>query len=296
VTVVYWSELSDDERAAVRTEFADELLPFLSPKALTRAPGHPFPVVTDRRIVLLVVLRDRADSPPHYALVEIPESLPRFAMLSAGPRLLPVEETVRANLHLLYPGRIVVGAHAFRLTRSGDLQLDESSAGNFVQAIEEELARRQLGPVVRMEIEAGTPAPLQDMLQRELHFEESERDGGVAAADLYVAGGPVHLGRLRDVTTPLADYPPHPFNSPFLPYRAIADQIDERDVLVHHPTTPSPQASSASSPRPRTIPTSSRSSSRCTARRTLRDRPGVEPRGGGGEGRVGDRRAEGAVR
>jgi len=235
VTVVYWPELSDDERGALRTQFADELLPFLSPKALTRAPGHPFPVVTDRRIVLLVVLRDRADSPPHYALVEIPESLPRFDILADGRRLLPVEETVRANLQLLYPGRIVVGAHAFRLTRSGDLQLDESSAGNFVQAIEEELARRQLGPVVRMEIEAGTPAPLQDLLQRELHFEESERDGGVTAADLYVAGGPVHLGRLRDVTTPLADYPPHPVNAPFLPYRAIADQIDAQDVLVHHP-------------------------------------------------------------
>ncbi|HYU10392.1 MAG TPA: polyphosphate kinase 1, partial [Gemmatimonadales bacterium] len=235
LTVVFWPELADDERAALRTRFANELLPFLSPKALTRAPGHPFPVVTDRRIVLLAVLRDRADSPPHYALVEIPEDLPRFEILSEGRRLLPVEEIVRANLQLLYPGRIVVGAHAFRLTRSGDLQLDESAAGNFVQAIEEELARRQLQPVVRMEIEAGTPAPLQDLLQREIHFEESEREQGGGGADVYVAGGPVHLGRLRDVTTPLADYPPRPSNSPFLPDRAIADQIDERDVLVHHP-------------------------------------------------------------
>jgi len=235
LAVVYWAELTEDEQAGLRTRFADDVLPFLSPKALTRAPGHPFPFVADRRIVLLVVLRDRAAAPPHYALVEIPETLPRFEALSGGRRLLPIEDLVRANLHLLYPGRIVVGAHAFRVTRSGDLQLDEATAGNFLQAIEEELARRQLQPVLRIEIEPGTPAPLQDLLQRELHFEESERDGGVGAADVYVAGGPVHLGALRDVSTPLPDYPPHPVHDPFLSDRSVADQLDEHDVLVHHP-------------------------------------------------------------
>lgn len=235
LAVVYWPELTDDEQAVLRTRFTDDVLPFLSPKALTRAPGHPFPFVTDRRIVLLVVLRDRPDAPQHYALVEIPETLTRFETLSSGRRLLPVEDLVRANLQLLYPGRIVAGAHAFRVTRSGDLQLDELSAGNFLQSIEEELARRQLQPVVRIEIEPATPAPLQNLLQRELHFEESERDGGLGAADVYIAGGPIHLGSLRDVATPLADYPPHPVHEPFLPDRSVADQLDEHDVLVQHP-------------------------------------------------------------
>jgi polyphosphate kinase len=236
VSVVYWAELTQQERTELRTHFTDDILPFLSPKALTRAPGHPFPVVTDRRVVLLVVLRDRAAAPPHYALVEIPETLPRFEMLSEGRRLLPVEELVRANLELLFPGRIVAGAHAFRVTRSGDLQLDETTAGNFLQAIEEELARRKVQPVVRLEIEPGTPGPLQELLQRELHFEESERDGGVGAADVYLAGGPVNLGALRDVQTVLTDYPPQEVHAPFLPGRSVAEQLDEHDCLVRYPT------------------------------------------------------------
>ena len=230
VAVVYWPELTGDEQTALRTHFADEVLPFLSPKALTRAPGHPFPFVTDRRIVLLVVLRDRANSPQHYALVEIPETLPPFERLADGHRLLPLEELVRANLQLLYPGRVIDGAHALRVTRSGDLQLDELSAGSFLQAIEEDLARRQLQPVVRIEIEPGTPAPLQDLLQRELHFEESSE-----GADVYVAGGPVSLGALRDTATPLGDYPPLPAREPLLDDRPVADQLDEHDVLVHRP-------------------------------------------------------------
>ena len=234
VTVVHWAELTPEERTQQRAQFTDRGLPFLNPKALTRAPGHPFPVVTDRRLALFTVLRDQPGSPPHYALVEIPETLPRFTMLEGG-RLLPIEDVVRANLDLLYPGRAIVGAHAFRVTRSGDLQLDETSAGNFLQAIEEELARRTLQPVIRLEIEPGTPAPLQDLLQRELHFEESEHDAGIGAADVYVAGGPVHLGALRDVATGLEDYPPLELREPFARDRSVADQLDEHDVLVHHP-------------------------------------------------------------
>jgi len=235
VAVVHWPELTAQEQTELRVQFTDRVLPFLSPKALTRAPGHPFPVVSDRRVVLLVVLRDRAGSPPYYALVEIPETLERFTALSGRRRLLPIEDFVRANLERLYPGRLVVGAHAFRVTRSGDLQLDETSAGNFLQAIEEELARRTLQPVIRLEIEPGTPAPLQELLQRELHFEESERDGGIGAADLYVAGGPIHLGALRDLSTPLEDFPPHDVREPFVPGRSVAEQLDNHDVLVHHP-------------------------------------------------------------
>jgi len=235
VAVVHWPELSAQEQAELRVQFTDRMLPFLSPKALTRAPGHPFPVVSDRRVVLLVVLRDRAGAPPYYALVEIPETLERFTALSGRRRLLPIEDFVRANLELLYPGRVIVGAHAFRVTRSGDLQLDETSAGNFLQAIEEELARRTLHPVIRLEIEPGTPAPLQELLQRELHFEESERDGGIGAADLYVAGGPIHLGALRDVSTPVEDFPPHDVREPFVRGRSVAEQLDDHDVLVHHP-------------------------------------------------------------
>ena len=231
--MTYWSELSTEEQLELRARFSEAMLPFLSPKALTRAPGHPFPVVTERRVVLLVVLRDQAGSPPHYGLVEIPELLPRFHFLPDGRRIVPSEEIVRGNLDLLYSGRMIVGAHGFRITRSGDLQLDESSAANFLQAIEDELVRRTR-PIVRIEIEPATPEPLRNLLQRELHLHEHQ-DGEAGAPEVYVAPGPLDLGALRDLPTHLADYPSFTAREPFASNRSIAAQIDKHDVLVHHP-------------------------------------------------------------
>src|SRR4029077_17123885 len=101
--------------------------------------------------------------------VEIPETQEPLIRLD-GARLLPIEDAVRANLDLLYPGRIVVGAHAFRVTRSGDVQLDETSAGNFLQSIEEELTRRTLQPVLRLQVGPGDPPPPQGFVQAGHHF------------------------------------------------------------------------------------------------------------------------------
>jgi polyphosphate kinase len=234
--IARWETLPDAERARMRARCGDEVLPFVSPKALTRAPGHPFPLVGDRRIALLVSMRDRAATPVHYAIVEISSDLPRFLSVS-DDKWIAIEDLVRANLDLLYPGREIAAAHAFRLTRSGDLQLDETTTANFLQSIEEELARQQHRPVLRIEVEPTMPPALRDLLQRELRFEESERESTLSPADVYVADGPIDLGGLHELASAaeLPDYPPLVPADPFARDRSIAAQLDDHDVLVYHP-------------------------------------------------------------
>jgi polyphosphate kinase len=235
--LVTWEHLGDAERAALRVRCAETIVPFVTPKALTRAPGHPFPLIGDRHMALLVAMRDQPKSPVHYAIVELSADLPRFVAVGDGKRRMATENLVRANLDLIYPGRTIVGAHVFRLTRSGDLQLDETTTANFLQAIEEELARRQQRPVLRIELEASMPQPLRDLLQRELRFEESERDSTLSPADVYAADGPVDLGGLHEIagSSSLPDYPPFAPADPFAHDRSIRAQLDQRDVLVTHP-------------------------------------------------------------
>lgn len=232
-----WADLEPGERAELERRFADEIAPLLTPKALTRAPGHPFPHIADRRLSLAVMLRDQAHGPPHFAVLELPATLPRF--LPIGERgVVALETVVRAQLATLFPGREVVSAHAFRLTRAGDILLDELGTASFVQAVGEEVRRRPWGPVVRIEVDRAMPAPLREVLHRELRFEESGRHSALGPSDVYEADGPVDLGALSELATragPALDYPPFTPADPFVDARSVCDALERGDVLVHHP-------------------------------------------------------------
>jgi polyphosphate kinase len=170
-------------------------------------------------------------------LVECPSSVPRF--LTARRGVVSLESLVRAHLDTLFPGRTVVEAHAFRVTRSGDIQLDELGTASFVQAIAEEVRRRPWGPVVRIEVEHTMPRELRDLLQRELRFEESDLQSALGPSDVYEGDGPVDLGGLGQliaaVARPDLDYPAFTARDPFADERSVFDALDRGDVLVHHP-------------------------------------------------------------
>src|SRR5437016_4375446 len=221
----------------LRHWFGEQVLPLLTPKALTRAPGHPFPFIADRRLSLALALRDAPTSPRHFVHLEVPTSLPRFVALPQDEGVVPLEDVIGANLEALLPGRQVVEVHPFRITRSGDIHLDETGAANFAQAMEEEIRRRPFGPVVRVEIERAMPQAMRDLLQREFRFEESEQHSTLSAADFYEADGIVDLGALAELAPPrpTSDYLPVSPADPFPPGVPVCDALDRKDVLVAHP-------------------------------------------------------------
>jgi polyphosphate kinase len=232
-----WTDLGTEERDQLARRFSTEIVPLLTPKALTRAPGHRFPQLADRRLALAVMLRDQADSPVHFAAIELPSSLPRF--LSVQGMMVPLEAVARHRLGELFPSREVVAAHAFRVTRSGDIHLDELGTASFVQAVAEEVRRRPWGPVVRIEVERDMPQQLRDLLQRELRFEESELHSALGPSDVYEADGPVDLSALDELAAQVSraglDYRPFVPRDPFAGHRSIFEALDRGDVLVHHP-------------------------------------------------------------
>ncbi len=236
-----WAALDADTRARLARRCDEEIAPLLTPKALTRAPGHPFPRIGDRRLALAVMLRDQSppESPVHFAAVELPGSLPRFLPVQGHGAVVALEHVVRARLGALFPGREVVAAYTFRVTRSGDIQLDELGTASFVQAVADEVRRRPWGPVVRLEVERDMPQELRDLLQRELRFEESGQHSDLGPSDVYEIDGPVNLGALSElaslVTGPGHDVRPFIARNPFAADRSIRDALEHGDVLVHHP-------------------------------------------------------------
>jgi len=237
VRLLRWSELAEPQQETLRRYFTDQVFPLITPQALTRAPGHPFPLIPNLRLSLAAVVRDPHAGPLHFAYLKVPDALPRFVPVADGGGFVPMEDIIRENLGLLYPGRRVEAAYAFRVTRGSDLELDEHHAASLLQVIEEEAKRRPYGAVVRVEVERAMPEAVRELLLRELLFEETAASP-LGAGDLYEAEGLLDLAALREIARlPLAhlDYPPHRGRAPIAPGRSVFAELSERDVLVHLP-------------------------------------------------------------
>jgi polyphosphate kinase len=230
-----WSELGEDDRDTLRTRFRREFFAALTPRAITMSPGHPFPLIPALTLSVAVALQGGETGPLHFAYVRMPSSLPRFVPLTGGRDLVPIEDVVVANLGLLYPDRTIEEVALFRVTRLGDLELDDAGAGDLLQAIEEELDQRAVNPAVRVEIGTGASPVLRDMLVQELRFE-----GGAAVGELViheVAGlmAPGDLRQLAGLPVPGGAFPPFAGRDPLPPGASIWQLVRERDRLLHHP-------------------------------------------------------------
>jgi polyphosphate kinase len=230
-----WDALGAGDQDALRARFRREFFAALTPRAITMSPGHPFPLVPALTLSVAVALQGGETGPLHLAYVRIPVTLPRFVPLGDGHDLVPIEDIVVANLALLYPDRTIEEVTLFRVTRLGDLELDDAEAGDLLQAIEEELDQRAVNPAVRVELRAGTSSVLRDMLVQELRFE-----GGAVVGDLVIheMAGLMAPGDLRQLAAlPIADgsFPPFTGRDPFPAGAGMWALIRERDRLVHHP-------------------------------------------------------------
>ena len=238
IRILHWAEVMPEHQETLRRRFAEEIFPLITPQALTRAPGHPFPLIPNLRLSLAIVLRDTRPGLTHFAYLKLPDSLPRFLTLADGREFVPLEDVIRANLDALYPGRIVDDAYAFRVTRGADLELDERGATSLLQAIAEETKRRPYGAPIRVEVASDMPQAVRELLLRELQFEDVAPATPLDAGDVYEAPALVDLGSLRELARlplPELDYAPHRGAAPIEAGRSIFAVVADHDVLVHHP-------------------------------------------------------------
>ncbi len=232
-----WAGLEPHEREVLRTRFQREFFPVLTPRAITMSPGHPFPLIPSLTLSMAVALQGEATGPLHFAYVRLPSALPRFVELPDGGDLVPIEEIVTANLATLYPGRRVEEVALFRVTRAGDLELEEAGAGDLLQALEEELDQRTVNPVVRLELQPGISDVLRSLLTQELRF-ETGHDTPVGELIVHESGGLMAPGDLRRlVTLPVTGglFPAFAGRDPIGADASLWDRLRAGDLLVHHP-------------------------------------------------------------
>jgi polyphosphate kinase len=227
IEILRWKELAEAEQEAMHRLFRERIYPVLTP--LVVDPAHPFPYISGLSLSLAVMIADPTTGATMFARVKVPPLLPRFLVVAPN-RFVPVEDVIAAHLPQLFAGLDVLEQHAFRVTRTRDLEIDEDVTEDLLKSMERELTRRRFEQVVRLEVEESMSSDVLDRLVTELD---------VDTRAVYRLPGPLDLSGLHaiaDLDLPQLKYPPFVPSEMALPTdTSIFAEISEHDVLVHHP-------------------------------------------------------------
>jgi polyphosphate kinase len=230
------AQLNAKRAAWARRYFQEEVFPMLTPLAVDAS--HPFPQLANKSHNLLVRARAEKGGEPLLAIVQVPRVIPRLIMMPRGKGAdepwdyIYLAALIKNNIGDLFPGLLLDGVHAFRVTRNSDLYIDDEEADNLLRSIEQELRRSSRGNAVRLEVEADCPKDFRELL---LEF------FGLSEADLYRLDGPLTMAHLMPLVTndafaKLKDRVFHPARDPALPPHAnIFEVMRKQDVMLHHP-------------------------------------------------------------
>lgn len=240
IKLVTIDDLTPDEWQTVDAFFESEVFPVLTPLAVD--PGHPFPYISNLSLSLAVQIYDPETKVERFARVKVPKSLPRWVSFGRKNQFIPLEHVIGVNLGALFPGMEVRGYYAFRVTRYSDLEIAESSEeADLLAMIEEQVFQRRFAEVVRIELQAGIPEKLRQLVVEELHAENPEDEPALAPPEVVETGPILDLGDLMILAN--LDVPElrDPSFVPVAPVelrdssRSIFDVIRENDVIVYHP-------------------------------------------------------------
>lgn len=224
--------LNEKDLEELSPRFDRDILPALTPLAID--PSHPFPVLTNKGLYILVLLQDPSTGEARRAVVPIPRILPRVLSLeNQGQKSFTLlSYIIQKFIHRLFTGLDVKGAFVFRITRNSDLYVDEEEAGNLLEVIEEEIRNLRKGAPVRLEINEDVP-------EEELNW--LLKVTGLPKLNVFKASGPVNMMRLSSLID-LAGRPDllYPSFAPAMPAEFIDNskifqRIAKHDILLHHP-------------------------------------------------------------
>jgi polyphosphate kinase len=238
VRLVPWAALGTPQRELLRARCREEINPGLTPLAMTLSPGHPLPHLPHLGLALAIVFRRAAGAEPHLAELELPHDVARLLPVPGRPgEMIAIEEVLRANLDLLYPNAQVDGAYLFRVTRGGDLALDEEGADDLLGAVARAAELRPNNPAVRVEVERTMPVFVGELVLESLRRDALAQSMDLVVEEVQVVEGLLDLRCLAELPLPMTarlEYD-EVHGTAVVPGGPMLDAIRERDLLVHHP-------------------------------------------------------------
>ncbi len=228
-------DLTKSQAKYVDDYFMKNVYPVLTPMAVDQS--RPFPLIQNKSLNIGALIKDKKKKDVvDIATVQVPSVLSRIVEIPSeneGEKtIILLEEVIERNLDKLFLNYTILSAHPYRIMRNADLTIDEDDAADLLKEIEKQIKKRQWGEVIRLEVADTIDKRLLKQLMEQLNVQENY---------LYKIKGPL------DLTFLMKAYGIEGFEEQRLPKfypqpvpglekeRSIFDQIQERDILLHHP-------------------------------------------------------------
>ena len=217
----------------ISAHFHSNIYPLLTP--LSVEPDGDPPLVPALQLTVACKLIDEDNGDIRFVLIPIPESLGRRVSVtnsSGGYSFVLIEDIVANHAGNLFPGEKVAATGCFRVTRNGDIAVQEEDAIDLAGEMEDVLAARKLSDTVRLELQIPLTRDLSRVIQSVCHASPQE---------VYRINGPLGLASFMDLAF-LPDFdhlrdeewPAQPSSS-IEHGESLFDAISRKDILLHHP-------------------------------------------------------------
>ncbi|MFC2115782.1 polyphosphate kinase 1 [Bacteroidota bacterium] len=241
--ILLWQDeqLNKSRKEFLAHHFYQEVIPYLQPLLLLK--GKVLPFLQDDAIYLAIKLVKKSIAgeeatkkrKARYAIVNIPsDRLPRFIELPEANGqhcIMFLDDIIRMNLDVLFPGYEVDSSYSIKLSRDADLGIDDEFTGDLAVKISSSLVKRKTGAPSRFLYDNKIPGPFLDFIRESLKISRDE----------LVPGGKYHnFSDLFSFPNPLSpkleikSMPPL-YKKDLESYPSMLEAISEKDWMLHFP-------------------------------------------------------------
>jgi len=230
VDVVRYKDVSKEQKTYLKEYFEEVVFPVITPMAVDNS--RPFPLLANNSLNLAVKLT--IEDEMKMAVVQVPAVIERYMRIPGEDRkYILLEDIIKDNVDSFFKGFKVDSVYAFRLTRNGDLAIDEDEAEDLLIEIEKSIRKRKWGAPVRLEYEKKMDHDMLEFLMEKLDLHDD---------DIYEINGPLDptfwMGfSFESEFSDLRAEPmkPNPAED-FVGHESdIFEAIRNGDSLMHHP-------------------------------------------------------------
>jgi polyphosphate kinase len=227
------AELTIPQATSTAKFFEETIFPLLTPLAID-STGPP-PQIPGLSLIVVCQLFDPETEITRHAMIPVPDNIGRRVIVAAEGAthaFVLTEDLVAAHAGVLFPGETVTSTTVFRVTRNGDIAVQEEESSDLAGEMEGVLSARRFADTVRLELRTDAPIGLARLIQQVTAAGKDEIyrcDGPPGLASLMELAFLPGFDHLRD-----ADWPSQ--NPPaVVPGVSMFETIAAGDLLLHHP-------------------------------------------------------------